>query len=417
MKNLLRRWNPFKAGIVKWHRASAEREENMPAHEPVMNIVDSTIAFLRRFVFLKNDALYFLVALWIVATHLQDEFEYSGYLFVFSPEPQSGKTRFLDVLNLLVANSSGIQVSPTPATLYRTATGRTQLFDEIDTWVNHEALRSVLNAGFQKGAKVVRMDQDPTSGLKAREFSVFGPKVLSGIGFNRLTRATRDRTFAIAMVRQREGEKRERFRLCSVRPYADILKQRIASWAAQHRPAVLRTYIEANFPHLEQFSDRTIDIAEPLAAIVEVAIEGHALSDAQATLVHAVRETRNEQHSQTPEHGILRHLLRLASVTDPVICTASELATTCRNLPDSPTEYTIGHLLRNYGFKPKSHRNSGEEPRYRYVLSRKALQEIVDRWAGRCEEEFGVVEPLDLSASAVVGVVGPPGNTQERRAD
>ena len=64
---------------------------------------------------------------------------------------------------------------------------------EIDTWVNHDELKSVLNAGFQKGAKVSRMDKDSQSGLKAQEFPVYGPKALAGIGLNKLSRATRDR--------------------------------------------------------------------------------------------------------------------------------------------------------------------------------------------------------------------------------
>src|SRR4029077_18387961 len=111
--------------------------------------------------------------------------------------PQSGKTTLLDVLDLLVANSSGVQISPTPAILFRTANGKTQLLDEIDTWMNHEELRSILNAGFQKGAKVSRMEKDAKLSLKAHEYLVYGPKALAGIGFSRLTRATRDRTFAI----------------------------------------------------------------------------------------------------------------------------------------------------------------------------------------------------------------------------
>jgi hypothetical protein len=373
-------------------------------------IVDKVLSFLKRFVFLKDESLYLLVAVWIITTYLAQEFDYMGYLFAYSPEPQSGKTTLLDVLNLLVANPSGIQISPTPAILFRTANGKTQLLDEIDTWVNHDDLRSVLNAGFQKGAKVSRMDKDPKTGLKAQEFPVYGPKALAGIGFNKLTRATRDRTFAISMVRQKKVEKRERFKLRLVKPGADALKKRIEEWAVQKRDAVIRIYNDPKFPYLEQFGDRTMDIADPLAAVVEVAFEGDSLVEAQAKLVRAIRETRNEQHSQTADHKLLRHLLSLAKVEDPLIGTPSELAKMCANLAETPNEFALGHVLRNYGFQPKSIRKPGEDPKCRYVLRQGGLQEVVDRWAGEPEEEVGVAEaPENGSLPNVVDVVAPQG--------
>jgi len=414
---LLQKWQQFKA-----RKARTESEKSKPpmpklvglfpellnvraVEAPVSGtIIDSVMVFLRRFVFLKDEALYLLVAVWIIATYLCQEFDFAGYLFAYSPEPQSGKTTLLDVLDLLVANPSGIQISPTPAILFRTANGKTQLLDEIDTWMNHEELRSVLNAGFQKGAKVSRMEKDSEFGLEAREYSVYGPKALAGIGLNRLTRATRDRTFAIAMVRQTKAEKRERLRRRLVKPGADALKKKIEEWARKNRDLVIRIYNEARFPYLSQFGDRTMDIADPLAAIVEAASEGEAGLQARAKLVVAIRETRNEQHSQTEDHKLLRHLLSLAKGDDPLIGSASEIATMCGNLAEPPNEFAVGHVLRNYGFKSKSIRKPGEDPKYRYVLSQKDLQEVVDRWAGEPEEEAAVGE---IPASGVVGVVGP----------
>src|SRR5580698_78792 len=64
-------------------------------------IIEKVEQFVRRFVFFKDDSLYRLVALWIVATHLHSAFEYTGYLFAYSARPQSGKSRLLEVLDLL----------------------------------------------------------------------------------------------------------------------------------------------------------------------------------------------------------------------------------------------------------------------------------------------------------------------------
>jgi hypothetical protein len=182
------------------------------------------------------------------------------------------------------------------------------------------------------------------------------------------------------------------------------LQKKIGEWVAQKRDSVVRIYNEANFPYLERFSDRTMDIADPLAAIVEAAFEGDLRVEAQAKLVEAIRETRSEQHSQTADHKLLRHFLSLAKVDDPLIGNASELAKMCGNLAEPPNEFTIGHMLRKYDVQPKSLRKPGEDPKYRYVLKQKELQEVVDRWAGEEEVDVGEVPAPD-----VVGVVGQQG--------
>src|SRR5712671_6770682 len=91
------------------------------AARPSPNLVDRIAAFIERFVFLKEKALYRLLALWIVHTYLIDEFEYTPYLFVHSPERGCGKTCLLSVLDLLIFRSSGITASPTEAVLFRSA--------------------------------------------------------------------------------------------------------------------------------------------------------------------------------------------------------------------------------------------------------------------------------------------------------
>lgn len=378
------------------------------------SIIDAVSAFVRRFVFLKDESLYLLVAVWIVASYLVQEFDYAGYLFAYSPEPQSGKTTLLDVLDLLVANSSGIQIAPTPATMFRTADGKTQLLDEIDTWMNHEELRSVLNAGFQKGAKVSRVERNADTGFKAHEYSVYGPKALAGIGLNKLTRATRDRTFALSMVRQTKAEKRTRLRRRLVAPEANALKKRLEEWARKNRDSVVRIYHDANFPYLNQFGDRTMDIADPLAAVVEVAFEEDSRPAAQEKLAEAIRTTRNEQQSPTSDHRILRHLFELTETEDPLVGNATELAKMCGNLAEPPNEFALGHLLHNYGFKPESNRKPGENPKWRYVLHRSQLQEVVDRWAVEPEQPKAS-EASNAVRSDVAGVV--PSTEQNARSE
>ena len=142
-------------------------------------IVGEVAAFIKRFVLLPDESLYLLVACWVIGTHLHEAVEVFGYLFAYSPEHQSGKTTLLEVLDLLVHNSSGIQHSPSEAVLFRTARGRTQLLDEVDSWKNPDDLRSVLNAGYKKRGFVTRCDKD--NKMQPTSFVVFAPRALAGI--------------------------------------------------------------------------------------------------------------------------------------------------------------------------------------------------------------------------------------------
>lgn len=359
------------------------KERAMESEDNVGNdntIIHSIARFLRRFLFLKEEAHYTLIGAWIVGTHLHKHFDYSGYLFAHSPERQSGKTTLLEILNLLVYKSTGLQISPTEAVMFRTAEDHTHLLDEVDSWKNGDDLKDVLNAGYKKGALVTRCEGKGS--YKPTTFKVFAPRVLAGIGITSLPSPTLDRTFAIPMVRQKKDEKREPFRERRVGAEAKKLKADIENWVKKNEKAVGELYDRWDaFPYLECFTDRTIDIAEPLAAIVEVAYADHPKGkEARKTLVQAIGSTRKEQQAPSREHRALKCLLELAGDEGPLVGNASELAGLCANSEEPIDDQTITQTLRRYGFKTKSVRKDGANPLYRYSLSKADLQDLVDRY-------------------------------------
>jgi hypothetical protein len=221
-----------------------------------LNIIDRVAAFIAHYVFLPHKTLYRLLALWVVATHLHQQFGYMGYLFTHSATPQCGKSRLLEVLDLVVYRSSGIIVSPTEAVLFRTASDQTQLIDEADSCQNLDGLRSVLNAGFRQGGKVKRMEAGSNGSYTPREFSVYAPRVLAGIGLEILNATTLDRTFTIQMVRQKRTERGQRFRMNRVKPEADALRGEIEQWVADNKAEISVRYDDV-FDYLTNFRDRT----------------------------------------------------------------------------------------------------------------------------------------------------------------
>jgi hypothetical protein len=348
-------------------------------HRPEPNIVEDVAAFIRRFVFFQDDVLYDFVAAWIIATYLTERFEYVGYLFAYSPEPGSGKSRLLEVLDLLVNNSSGLLVSPTEAVLFRTAAGGTQLLDEVDSWRNKDELRSVLNAGFRYGGFVVRM-REGEGDFQAVRFPVYGPRALAGIGTRILDATTRDRTFMLEMLRQRKGERREQLRSRKIKPTADALKTTIVDWVAAKLEDIKKVYDKSEFPYLAELGDRSIDITQPLATIIELAFgDGQKRQLARSRLTDAIALTREEERSANDQHKVLRQLWQIMDADAPLVGSASELSVMFANLADPPSPDTISSTLRLYGFKTKSRRKNGQAA-YRYELSKARLAELLERY-------------------------------------
>jgi hypothetical protein len=116
--------------------------------------------FLGQFVAFPDEHSHVAVALWVMHAHLMDRWESTARLAFLSAEPASGKTRALEILELLVP--SPVQaVNVSPAYLFRRAASDdglpTILFDEIDSVFGpkakeNEELRAFINAGHRKGA-------------------------------------------------------------------------------------------------------------------------------------------------------------------------------------------------------------------------------------------------------------------------
>lgn len=140
------------------------------------------------------------------------------------------------------------------------------MIDEVDTIFgpaagDHEELRGVLNAGHRRGAVVHRCDGPK---LEVKEFPVFTPVVLAGIGHVPDTVA--DRAVVIRMKRRAPGDKVESFRRRKVAPAATELRQRVAVWVE----SVADELTDAE-PDLDGLTDRPADVWEPLIALADAA--------------------------------------------------------------------------------------------------------------------------------------------------
>jgi len=201
-----------------------------------------------------------------------DAFDVTAYLHLRSPEKRSGKTRLLELIEVLVPRPWRV-VGATAATIFRKIEcGQpTVLLDEVDTIFKQkateasEALRSVLNAGYRRGAVVPRCVGQQFERIK--DFPVFGAKALAGL--HALPDNIADRTIAIGLVRRKKSERVKRFRFHLVHAEAALLRVALVAWAAA-AIAPLRAACP-NVP--EVLDDRTAEIWEPLLAIADLAGE------------------------------------------------------------------------------------------------------------------------------------------------
>jgi hypothetical protein len=251
--------------------SEAERVEGngpKPGEAPSgVELLVNLIAFIRRFVAL-SEAQALLIAMWIIHTHALDAADTTAYLNIHSAEKRSGKTRLLETLDLLVARP-WFTGRVTSAVLVRKVAAETPalLLDESDAAFKGdreyaETLRGVLNAGFRRGG-VASLCVGQGANLTYKDFPVFCPKAIAGIGI--LPDTVADRSLPIELRRRRPSERVERFRRRTVGPQARALQEVAAAWAQEH----LKALVEAEPELPEMLDDRAQDIIEPLLGVAE----------------------------------------------------------------------------------------------------------------------------------------------------
>jgi hypothetical protein len=229
-------------------------------------LLDEISAFVRKYVSLTA-AQATAVSLWTMHSHAIDAADATGYLSVTSAEKQSGKTRLLEVLELIV-HKPWYTTRTSAAVLVRKLSSEspTLLLDESDAAFKSgeeyaEALRGILNGGHRRGGVAslcVGKDNTPT------DFSIFGAKIIAGIG--RLPDTVADRSIPIRLKRKSAAEPVCRFRRRKVEPEAAALRDRLASWSASHLDELRDA--EPKLP--EEISDRAQDCTEPMLAIADL---------------------------------------------------------------------------------------------------------------------------------------------------
>ena len=257
------------------------------------DLLDAVYRFAGRFVAYPTEHAHVAHALWIAHAHLMDAWESTPRLAFLSPEPASGKTRALEISELLVPNAVEA-INVTPAYLFRKVgddeAKPTILYDEIDTVFGpkakeNEEIRGLLNAGHRRGAVAGRCVVRGKN-VTTEEISAYCAVALAGPGWLPDTILTR--AVIIRMRRRAPNEKVTAFLRRVHAPEGEALRAQLAAWAAKAVDAMAAARPEMP-PGIE---DRNADIWEPLLAIADAigATGRSARRDAAVALVATATE-------------------------------------------------------------------------------------------------------------------------------
>lgn len=377
-------------------------------------LLDEVEAFHRRFNVFPTEHAYVAVALWDAHAHLMDALDGTARIAFLSPEPGSGKSRALEIIETLTPRAA-TTVNASANALFRLVSADegtpTLLFDEIDTVFGpkaggNEEVRGFLNSGYRRGAKSLRCVGDGSE-QKAAFFPSFCAVAMAGLGSLPDTILTR--SVIIRMRKKAPNEKCEPYRRRVHEKQGHVLRDRLAEWTA-----TLHDQVADAWPEMpEGVTDRPADVWEPLLAVADAA-GGDWPARARKACMELIKAANSNEEASL---GVRL----LTDLRDKVFCGVDKMPTAAilevlLSLDDAPwadlsedgqaikplTARRLSKLLSQYvrpdntPIKPKGIRVGSTTPKGYYA------EDLTDAWNRYCRPDPGKAATSATSATPQV---------------
>ena len=319
--------------------------------------------FIQKFVVLDEvDAV--VLAAWIVATRAMGAWDRFPHVAVTSPVGRCGKTRLLDVIELLSENPLATS-NVSPAVVYRTIQAKKPvlLIDEAQSLSRRgsessEVLREILCAGIDRGSKVLRCSGEDH---EVTPFSIYCAKAIALIGQPDAVLA--DRCLTIRLKRKTPAQQVERWVSRRVTPKGKDISGRVTKWAARKRKKLTRVYEELEPLPIQ--NDRMAECLLPLETVVR--LDAPELHPALVEYARRREEAEREAERESPAVLLLwacREIfdgVRADGSGRKFIATSTLIARLVGRREGEWSKFTRGGqitphalagLLRPYGIKP-----------------------------------------------------------------
>jgi Protein of unknown function (DUF3631) len=352
-------------------------------------ILDDVYTYIERFVKFSSEQELAAVVAWAAHTHLIDAFYTTPRLTVLSAEKRSGKSRLIEILNLLVQSPIST-IGPSAAGMYSAVAvakreGKptpTLLLDEVDKLFERQDtadIVAVINGGYRRGATILKATyMDGKRGFE--ELDAFCPVLLAGIDKGRIPDTIIDRSVIRRMKRRK---KREPYRPRDHEQEGLELGKRLATWAKENveRAKEMRPKLPPGI------DDRAADIWEPL--LICAACAGCGGCDASNRWVSMIEQAalaslKEQQDIELTEGALLlRDIRDIYNTTDSrhkvdnwitteslleALYERSESPWACYSYGRPLTAKRLADILRPYEIHPRK-RRVGDKTERGYVFT------------------------------------------------
>ncbi len=320
-------------------------------------ILDEIDDLLKKLVILKNEETHWALTLWLAHTYAIREFDFTPRLGIWSPEKRCGKSLLMEIISYLVEKprmTSSISVSA----LFRVIEqfeGTVVFLDEADRTFGRDANREkandliqICNSGFKRGSTVMRTEGKD---FKIKEFKVFCPVVLAGIGINSIPETIADRSILIEMRRKYPNESIEEFESDQIEEIFDPLRKGLREWINENS----HKFRQARPEMPPELNSRARDVWKDLFKIAESAGDTWKEKAWNACLVLQVGREGEDEVSWK-----LRLLEDIRRVFDGDRMGTQQLIDALKNLEDASYRYNekfnahyLSTGLKDYGIKPE----------------------------------------------------------------
>lgn len=318
--------------------------------------LDAIEKTLRRYVVLRHDEQYSAITLWIAHTHAVGEFDFTPRLAIWSPEKRCGKSLLLEIISYLVPDGRMTSNISTSA-LFRSIDlhpERSFFIDEADATFGRngdkekaEALRQIINSGFKRGVLVTRCEGKD---FKPKDFKVFAPVALAGIGTDSIPETVADRSIIIEMRRKFSTEHIADFESDEVEGIFDPLNESLNQWMTNESGKFRG--VKPTMP--KELHSRARDVWKPLYKIAQIACESWVEKAWNASIALSSEETQPEDGSLA-----LRLLFDIREIFTGEQMLSTDLIHALVRLEESPwssrdtfTPHSLSFLLKDYSIKP-----------------------------------------------------------------
>jgi hypothetical protein len=341
-------------------------------------LISDIRSFLHRYVDIPSEQEEF-IAHYILMTWVYDKFTAIPYLR-FLGEPQTGKSRLLQVAGHLSYHATFAGGSTSAAGMFRLADKfhGTLIIDEADYKATDQwsDVVKILNTGYMRGNPIVRIEQGPY-GMKVKSYSAYGPKIIANrsrfsdpaLETRCITFETRERKLRADVPRQLPAQFFDEAR---------ELRNKLLQWRFDNFASIV-----PDESKLLELDPRLTQIGTPIYSVSRDEVFRERLID-------YLKQYADEQRADKPQAIVVEALTRLRTGTDDTFL-VKQVTTRVNEVEleygadERMSAKKVGLLLHSLGFDKRRTKKG-----YQIIVETDRLEELQQKYT-RPGERVNVV--------------------------